>query len=102
MEEENNVLREEAKKSDESLEAVAQRLDAGHDLIGERFGVKTSPLEPGSAADAVAMGSDGPHHVVVGGRIVVRGGRLQTADFDSIEAEAKDEAKGLWKRMVAL
>lgn len=102
MEKENAALLEEAKRNEEPLKAVARRLDAGHDLVGERFGVKTSPLEPGCAADAVAMRSDGPHHVVVGGRIVVRGGRPQTADFDSLEAEAKDEAKRLWKRMAAL
>jgi cytosine/adenosine deaminase-related metal-dependent hydrolase len=102
MEEENAVLLEEAKRNGEPLEAVAQRLDAGHDLMGELFGVRLSSLAPRSATDVVAMGPEGPRHVVVGGRIVVRAGLLQTADLDSIETEAKEQARRLWTGMESL
>jgi hypothetical protein len=39
---------------------------------------------------------------VVGGRLVVRDGRLLTADVDGIRAEAAAEAPRLWARMAAL
>jgi cytosine/adenosine deaminase-related metal-dependent hydrolase len=41
----------------------------------------------------------GVRHVVVAGRLVVRDGRLLSADLDAIRAEAAEEAAKLWERM---
>lgn len=99
MTEEDKALKEEAGKAGEPLPDVAQRLDAGHDLIGELYRMDFSPLAKGCAADAVAVGTDGVRHVMIDGRIVVRDGRLLTADVDDIRGGAEDQAMELWKRM---
>ena len=81
---------------------VEGRLAAGRALVAERFGAKPQPLAPGSLGDLVVRRNGAVEHVVVGGRVVVENGVLATADLDSIAAEARAEAAGLWARMAAL
>lgn len=82
-------------------DAVLQaRVDAGHALASQLFGVHLGALDAGSAADVVVgVPGEKPRHVVVAGRAVVVDGRLVTADVDAIRAEAKDAAPKLWARM---
>ncbi|PIO99850.1 amidohydrolase family protein [Pleomorphomonas carboxyditropha] len=81
---------------------AADRLDAGRRLIAERFGFSATGLGPGAAGDVVVRENGEVKAVVVGGRLVVRDGRLVGADADAIEAEARAEASRLWERMAAL
>lgn len=97
----------------ESPEALRGRLEAGWALIAERFGLPFAPLGADCAADAVAFERDpgngtvepgsmvasGARHVLVGGRLAVRDGRLTTADLQAIRAEASAEAPKLWERL---
>jgi cytosine/adenosine deaminase-related metal-dependent hydrolase len=83
----------------------AGRLAAGRGLVAERFGAEHSaaaPLAPGSLGDLVVREGGQVRHVVVGGRVVVRAGRLVSADAAAVEAEARREAKRLFERMAAL
>lgn len=102
MEEEVAALREEATAHGEPRDAVERRVSAGWSLLAERFGERFVPLEPGAAADAVALDSEGIRHLLVAGRPVVTDGRLLTGDLDAIRAEAAREAERLAARMRAL
>jgi cytosine/adenosine deaminase-related metal-dependent hydrolase len=102
MEEEVAVLEQEAAAHGDDLDAARRRPDAGRDLAAERFGRPFAPLAPGAAADVVAREGATARHVVVGGRIVVEGGRLAAADLDAIRAEAAEQAPRLFRRMAAL
>ena len=75
------------------------RLAAGHALAAERFGAAIAPLTPGALGDCVVRRDGGVVHVVIGGRVVVRDGVLQTGDFERITADARQEAARLWARM---
>jgi cytosine/adenosine deaminase-related metal-dependent hydrolase len=75
------------------------RLAAGHALVAERFGTAPEPLAPGALGDVVVREGGRVRHVVVGGRVVVRDGRLVGADVDEIAATAQREAARLWLRM---
>ncbi len=80
----------------------AGRLDAGRDLIGERFGGPFS-LTEGGTADVGVYEQDGEtRHLVVGGQLVVRDGELLTGDIEAIRAEARDVAPELWQRMASI
>lgn len=81
---------------------AAGRLDAGQKLIAERFGLAATGLQPGAAGDVVVREKGKVSLVVVGGRIVVRDGRLVSGDAAAIEADARREASRLWGRMAAL
>lgn len=97
----------------EPPEALRGRLEAGWPLIAERFGLPFAPLGADCAADAVAferdpgngtvepgsMAASGVRHVLVGGRLAVRDGRLTSADLQAIRAEAAAEAPKLWERL---
>ena len=78
----------------------ARRLERGHGIVAERFGV--------SDCDRVTFAAppDGPgaaaREVVVAGRTVVSGGALRTADLAEIEAHAREQAPRVWARMQAL
>ncbi len=94
------ALREEARDHSEREEAVERRLQGGHAMAGELFAATFAPLAAGGAADAAVFEErGGVRHVVVGGRLVVRDGRLQSADMGAIRAEAAEEAAKLWERM---
>ncbi|MFL5264340.1 MAG: amidohydrolase family protein [Anaeromyxobacteraceae bacterium] len=75
------------------------RLAAGHALVAERFGTASEPLAPGALGDVVVREGGRVRHVVVGGRVAVRDGRLVGADVDEIAAIAEREAARLWRRM---
>jgi cytosine/adenosine deaminase-related metal-dependent hydrolase len=81
---------------------VGDRLAQGRALVAERFGAKAEPLAPGSLGDLVVRRSGAVWRVVVGGRVVVEDGRLTTADYESIAAEARVQATRLWSRMAAI
>jgi cytosine/adenosine deaminase-related metal-dependent hydrolase len=78
---------------------LGRRLEAGHALAAETFGAGALPadrveLEPGAACSA--------RRVEIGGRVVVKDGRLAAADIAEIRAHASEEAPRLWRRMEAL
>jgi cytosine/adenosine deaminase-related metal-dependent hydrolase len=95
MPEEMRALSEEAAEHGEEASVAEVRARAGSDLAAERFG-------HGVAADLGAFGTSGPVHLVVGGRLVLREGRLTGGDLDAIRAEARQEAERLWKRMARI
>lgn len=83
-------------------ERAAGRLAAGHALIAERFAATPRPLAPGALGDLVVRENGHVRHVVVGGRIVVKNGRLAAGDLDAISAGAQHIAARLWDRMAAV
>jgi cytosine/adenosine deaminase-related metal-dependent hydrolase len=100
MAEEDAALRRLAAQNGDA--GVGGRLARGHTLAAERFGAESEPLAPGSLGDLVVRRNGALRHVVVGGRVVVENGVLATADFESITARARGEAKRLWSRMAAI
>jgi cytosine/adenosine deaminase-related metal-dependent hydrolase len=101
MHEEEAVLGEEAARHGDEAEACAARADAGRALAAELYG-REFALAPGAVADLVAWEGEAARHVVAGGRLVVRDGRLVDGDLDDLRAEAATQAPGLWARMNAL
>ncbi len=101
MDQESAFLRDSAAAQDDDAAAAAERANAGLALAGRLFGTPFDPeLEPGSTADLRVIAPDGQVlHVVVGGRLVVRDGRLAGADIDEIREQAATQAKRLWRRM---
>jgi cytosine/adenosine deaminase-related metal-dependent hydrolase len=95
MAEERRVLLDEAVRHGEPEDEAAHRADTAHELVAERFGMQF----PG---DTVRRRDGRADRVQVGGRTVVRDGRLCTGDVDAIRADARREAGGLWERMAAL
>ncbi len=94
------ALREEAREHAEREDVVERRLQGAHALVGELFAATFAPLAAGNPADAAVFEEHGGmRHVVAGGRLVVRDGRLLSADLDAIRAEAAEEAVKLWERM---
>lgn len=75
----------------DSDDVLRARRDASQALATALFG----PLD-----DFVA-GPPGekPRHVAIAGRLVVRDGVLQTADFEEIRAKALEAAPELWRKM---
>jgi cytosine/adenosine deaminase-related metal-dependent hydrolase len=69
---EQDALMEEARAHGDDMPAVLRRADAGHALIGERFGDGPGPIGP------------------------------DTFDLEAIRAEAAAEAPRLWSRMAGL
>jgi len=100
--EEVEALQSEAEAHGETWEVAGPRVEGGHRMAEELFGVSLAPLVVGGAADVGVFAGDGARHLVVGGRVVVRDGSLVTGDADAIRAEAKLEAPRLWERMRAL
>lgn len=78
------------------------RLAAGQNLIAERFGFAAVGLKPGAPGDVVVREDGRVTHVVIDGRVVVRDGKLAHGDIGAIEAEARVQAKRLWRRMAEL
>jgi cytosine/adenosine deaminase-related metal-dependent hydrolase len=87
-----------------------RRCNAGWELARDLYGVPFAPLEAGAAADVTVyarhampgLPTELPLHVVVGGRISLQDWRLTRGDFHEIAAEARTQAKRLWKRMEKL
>lgn len=82
--------------------STAGRLANGHVLVAERFGAAPEPLRAGALGDLVVRQDGRVQHVVVDGRVVVRDGALVARDFESITAQAGDEARRLWRRMAGM
>ncbi|MEF2073099.1 amidohydrolase family protein [Consotaella aegiceratis] len=82
--------------------SAAGRLDAGRALIAEQFGVTAADFAPGALGDMVVRQGGRVCHVVVDGRLVVRDGELVNGERSAIEAEAREQAAQLWRRMAAL
>ncbi len=74
----------------------ARRLANGRALAAERFS------GPEAVEDSVRREEGQVRDVQVGGRDVVRDGKLLTADIEEIRAHAREQAKRLWPRMEAL
>jgi len=102
LEEEAEVLRQEAREHDDDAAAVERRISDGHRLVAELFGLELAPLASDGAADIVVRESGEARHVVVGGRLVVEDGALVTGDRVEILAEAETQAARLWQRMESL
>jgi cytosine/adenosine deaminase-related metal-dependent hydrolase len=98
-EEEQALLRLAGQHHDDN---VAGRLAAGHRLAAERFGTDPRPLAPGAVGDVVVKENGRVRHVVVGGRLVVRDGRLVNANVEEIVNAARAQAARLWAKMAAL
>jgi hypothetical protein len=87
-----------------------RRCNAGWSLARELFGEPFAPLESGSVADVTVyarhdmpgLPTELPLHVVVGGRISLQDWRLARGDFHEIAAEARVQARRVWKRMEKL
>jgi cytosine/adenosine deaminase-related metal-dependent hydrolase len=91
MREETRALLAEAERHGDDLDAAARRPDAGHALIRELFG---------DVSDACELDERGRvERLAIDGRIVVRGGVLQTGDIEEIRREAREAAARLWERM---
>jgi len=99
MEDEALVLKAEATRHGEAEELVDARVLGGYRLADERFELQLAPLAPKGAADFIVRDNDRVRHVGVAGRIVVRDGRLITADLEEIQARAQEQAKRLWDRL---
>ncbi len=125
MDEEAAALREEAARHGDEAADAEELLDGGRALAAQIFGasamaadrVRRVPPEVAAGLNGAGRHHDlrapteGPYRVAgrggrgrvvevdVGGRPVVRGGRLVRADLAEIEAEAAREARRLWARM---
>jgi cytosine/adenosine deaminase-related metal-dependent hydrolase len=82
--------------------ALERRLAAGGQLVRERFGAQALDGDVVESAPSSSGNSPPVDFVSVAGRVVVRGGRLVTADLDEIRAHAKEQAARLWVRMEAV
>jgi len=81
---------------------AAGRLPTGHALIAERFVAVPQPLAYGALGDLVVRENGHVRHVVVGGRTVVKNGRLTNGNIDAISSGAQKLAVRLWDRMAAM
>ena len=95
MEEEEETLRRLAREHDEDVGVVEQRVRGGRALMNSFPELK-------SVESAVVWEAGRARDVTVDGRKVIEDGRLLTADWDEIVAEAKEQAERLWKRMASM
>lgn len=102
MQDELLTLAEEASAHGEPHTVVARRADGGRSLFAELWGAPGHPSEDPDLTGACEMGPEGVKHLSLAGRELVRDGTLQTGDFDAIQAEAREAATNLWRRMQTL
>lgn len=93
------VLREEAERAGDRGDMVERRVEGGHELASQLFGLSLAPLRRGSTADAAVVSEGRVRHLIVGGRTIVRDGRLLTADINRVRSEASEQATRLWEEM---
>jgi putative selenium metabolism protein SsnA len=107
----------------DAVSAALEMLAGGHRLAAAHFGLPFGKLDAGAPADLVVLdyrpptplsadnlaghllfGVDRSHvrSVMVGGRFVVRDGRLTTLDADAARERTRGAAQRLWARMAAL
>lgn len=101
-------------------EARRMAFDGNARIASTIFGVRLGAIEPGAAADIVALDYDPPtpldadnllghllhgvssRHVaatMVAGRVVFGGGRIAGLDERDLAARARERAAGLWRRL---
>jgi cytosine/adenosine deaminase-related metal-dependent hydrolase len=106
MQDEQRALREEAARNGDPLpdSVYSGRIGGARRLAEEIFGKRFDGGLGGESAGDLALGVPGerPQHVLVGGSVVVRGGRLEHHDLEEIRAHAREQAARLWSRMAAL
>jgi cytosine/adenosine deaminase-related metal-dependent hydrolase len=94
MRAERSALLAEGAKHGDSQDELHRRFENGHVLVASLFG---------AVDDSCDLADDGTvHRLIVGGRVVVDAGALQTGDLDEIRARAAEAAPILWRRMSAL
>ena len=93
---EEQTLLTEAESHGDELDAARRRLDAGHNLVTERFGPRALD-EDRAIYEQGALRS-----LVVAGREIVSEGVLLTGDLHAIRAEAKEQAQRLFAKMETL
>ncbi len=96
MVDEANVLFQQARKAGENPAIVVIRVEAGLRVAAERFGRPFHPVGPAAVGDIVVADEKGrARHVIVDGRLVVKNGKLLTASYEELRAEARAEAQRL-------
>lgn len=105
LEAELDALRETGGAMGEPAAALDARLFGSQRLARALFPeaadeAAAAPPEAGDAASfARAVRAERAARTVVGGRTVIEGGRLLSADIDRLRAAARAEAPRLWRRM---
>jgi cytosine/adenosine deaminase-related metal-dependent hydrolase len=94
-EDELEALLELAAKHDEPEDVAVPRADAGTRLAAEIFGHEVE-------LDSIQSSAEGVLCVEVGGRCVVRDGKLLSADLHRLCSQAGTEASRLWHGMARL
>lgn len=98
MDEEAEILQEDALAHGESVLDVDRRIVGGADLARQCLGIDARA----QAEDVVLYGNGNPRHVIVDGQIMVDDGRLVSVDVEEVRSEARAQAAHLWARMAAL
>ena len=93
MDDEEETLCEEAAEHGEMLPEIRRRITGGWTLVSERFGLSRD------LPDRAERVEEWLESLTVGGREVVKDGRLVSGDIDEIRAHAREQADRLWKRM---
>lgn len=96
MADEIEALREESEAHDESTSEIERRIAGGDRLARAIFGLDVN------SPDDLRWDGDVSQSMTIGGREIIRDGRLMTADIDEIRAHAREQAKRLWDRMERL
>lgn len=102
MKDELDALMTHAKAHGEEPLTVAPRLERSRTLFAGTAGLSLGPVAVGTTADLVVEDAEGPLHVLVGGRLVVRDRKLVRGDLARIRREAQASAAKLWEKMRAL
>ena len=99
---EMSALAEEAAAHGEPQSVVPSRVAGGPSLLAELWNGNGRPSQNPDLTGTCEMGASGVARLSLAGRELVRDGRLQTGDFDAIQAEAREAAAKLWQRMQKL
>jgi cytosine/adenosine deaminase-related metal-dependent hydrolase len=94
MREESAALLAAAAQHGDDRESALRRIEGGHAIVSAIFGAVDDSCELDERGEVARL--------VIGGRTVVDGGRLQTADLDEIRRRAQEAAPPLWRRMADL